>query len=265
MKWFKHDSDANRDPKLEKVLMKYGAEGYALYWLCVELIAAPIDKHNLTFELKHDAEILAHRLKMDSVKVEEIMQYMTRISLFEMEPTTRVITCLKIASRIENSIIKNSQLKEIQSLISENNPGQVRTIPDKSGQVRLEEKRLDTEKKKTTTAPSVPDEPPEFTEFKLLYPKRSGTQPWKRALKAINARLKKNALWQDILDGTKRYAAYCDTTGKSGTEYVMQAATFCGPELHFLEPWKPPPKKSEIQRDKNVDAALEFLESASGS
>ncbi len=142
MKWFKHDSDANRDPKLEKVLMKYGAEGYALYWLCIELIAAPIDKNNLNFELEHDAEILAHRLKMDSAIVEEIMHYMANLGLFEMDATTRRVTCLKLANRLEHSIVKNPELKKIQELIKAN-PELSETIPDNPGQSRLEEKRLD--------------------------------------------------------------------------------------------------------------------------
>ncbi len=144
MKWFKHDTDANRDPKLEKVLMRYGAEGYALYWLCIELIAAPIDKSNINFELEHDAEILAHRLKMDSKRVEEIMRYMTDIGLFEIDATTQRITCLKLAERIENSIVKNPEIKKIQQLIAVD-PGQSRTIPDNSGKVQLEETRLDTD------------------------------------------------------------------------------------------------------------------------
>lgn len=97
--------------------MKYGAEGYALYWLCLELIAAPIDKQNINFELEHDAEILAHRLRMDSVRVEEIMRYMCDIRLFELEPTTQRVTCLKLANRIENSIVKNPELKAIQDHI----------------------------------------------------------------------------------------------------------------------------------------------------
>ena len=131
MKWFKHDSDANRDPKLEKVLMKYGAEGYALYWLCIELIAAPIDKHNITFELEHDAEILAHRLKMDSARVEEIMRYMGGLNLFEIDPLTQRVTCMKLALRIENSIVKHPELKQIQQDITSS-----RTIPDNPGKVR---------------------------------------------------------------------------------------------------------------------------------
>ena len=168
MKWFKHDTDANRDPKLEKILMRYGAEGYALYWLCIELIAAPIDKSNINFELEHDAEILAHRLKMDSKRVEEIMLHMTNIGLFEIDATTQRITCLKLAERIENSIVKNPEIKRIQHLMADD-PGQSRTIPDNSGKVRPEENRLD-KKEKEGRAPRTAAAG--FEEFWAVYPKK---------------------------------------------------------------------------------------------
>ena len=32
MKWFKHDTDASNDAKLKKLILKYGAEGYAIYF-----------------------------------------------------------------------------------------------------------------------------------------------------------------------------------------------------------------------------------------
>ncbi len=118
----------------------------------------------------------------------------------------------------------------------------------------------DKDKDKSTTAPAVPAE---FDEFKETYPLRSGAQPWSRALKVIRARLKEGNQWADLLDGAKRYAAYCDAVDKTDTEYVMQAATFCGSEKHFLELWQPPPKKTEVQQDKNIEAALKFMESAS--
>lgn len=161
MKWFKHDTDANRDPKLEKVLMRYGAEGYALYWLCLELIAAPIDKYNINFELEHDAEILAHRLKMDSAKVEEIMRFMVGLELFEMPSAGARITCLKLASRLENSIIKNPNLKEVQRLIESekipDSPGLSRITSDDSGKVRLDiDIDLEEEhKKKNSVSPKA--------------------------------------------------------------------------------------------------------------
>ncbi len=113
----------------------------------------------------------------------------------------------------------------------------------------------------TTTAPAVPTE---FEAFKEAFPKRAGAQPWTKALRAIRARLKEGSQWSDFLAGAQRYADYCDSVSCTGSQFVLQAATFCGPEKHFLEPWEPPPKKSEAQRDKNVDAGLKFLELASG-
>ena len=51
MKWFKHDSDASIDAKLQILLLDYGAKGYGLYWYCVELIAQGVNENNITFEL----------------------------------------------------------------------------------------------------------------------------------------------------------------------------------------------------------------------
>ena len=122
----------------------------------------------------------------------------------------------------------------------------------------------DTDIDKSTTAPAVPKESPEFLEFKMLYPVRSGGQPWTKALKAINARLREGEQWGTILTGVRRYAAFCDVTNKTGTEYVKQAATFCGPEKHFLESWEPPPTPSELRQGQNIDAANDWLEASSG-
>ncbi len=117
-----------------------------------------------------------------------------------------------------------------------------------------------TDTGKSTTAPAVPAE---FEEFKKAYPERSGAQPWTKALRTIRARLKEGAQWTDFLEGAHRYAAYCAATDRIGTEYVMQAATFCGPDKHFLEPWQPPATKSERLQDQNIGAAHEWLEEAS--
>ena len=123
------------------------------------------------------------------------------------------------------------------------------------------DKNENKDKDKSTTAPSVPTE---FVDFKKTYPERSGAQPWSRALKAIRARLKEGHQWADFLDGAMRYATYCDCTGRTGTEYVMQAKTFCDSDKHFLEPWQLPATKSESQQGKNITEAESWLEASSG-
>ena len=104
MKWFKHDSNANTDAKLKRVRMKYGMEGYGLYWYCLELIASGVDTHNLTFELEHDSEIISFDTGIHRERVEEMMQYFVEAGLFENAHGT--ITCLKMANRTDEYIGK---------------------------------------------------------------------------------------------------------------------------------------------------------------
>ncbi len=62
-----------------------------------------------------------------------------------------------------------------------------------------------------------------------------------------------------MINGACGYAAYCDATEKTGTEYVMQAATFQGPDTPFLDTWDPPLSKSERIHQHNLQAAADFL------
>jgi hypothetical protein len=38
MQWFKHDSDAMSDPRIKKLIIRFGATGYAIYFHCLELL-----------------------------------------------------------------------------------------------------------------------------------------------------------------------------------------------------------------------------------
>jgi len=51
MKWFKHYTDASRSEKLESLIDKTGLEGYARYFLLVELLAEKFDGKNTTFRI----------------------------------------------------------------------------------------------------------------------------------------------------------------------------------------------------------------------
>jgi len=128
-------------------------------------------------------------------------------------------------------------------------------------QLANKDKETDKDKETSTTAPAAPAE---FEEFKKAYPQRSGAQPWTKALRTIRARLKEGAQWSDFLDGAHRYAAYCAAADLVGTKYVLQAATFCGPDKHYLELWQPPATKSERRQDQNIAAGQAYLDSANG-
>ncbi|HGG5994878.1 TPA: replication protein [Salmonella enterica subsp. diarizonae serovar 61:r:z53] len=81
---------------------------------------------------------------------------------------------------------------------------------------------------------------PEFEAAWQAYPKRAGGNSKSAAWKHWKARLKDGVKPETMLSGVKRYAAYCQTTGNTGTQYVKQAATFFGPDRHFEESWQTP-------------------------
>lgn len=139
MKWFKHDSNANTDAKLKRVRMKYGMEGYGLYWYCLELIAQNVEKHNLTFELEHDAELIAMDTGIHQERVQEMMADFVKWNLFEN--TEGIITCLKMATRTDEYTQKLIKQSNWIPTLTRQYPDSVPTMSDLIEENRIEEKR----------------------------------------------------------------------------------------------------------------------------
>lgn len=137
MQWFKHDSNANGDDKLQNVLLDYGLEGYGLYWYCLELIVNRVDKDNITFELKHDARIIARNTGSTDTKVQEMMKRFVELGLFEN--SEGAITCLKLLRRMDSSMTSNKTMREI-ILNANNNHDAVMT---QSANVMQEKNRIE--------------------------------------------------------------------------------------------------------------------------
>ena len=141
MKWYKHESNARHDARLQRVKLKYGMEGYGLYWWLLECIAGTVEAHNLTFQLEEDSELIAVATNIHQERVEEMMRYMVDLGLFES--ADGVVTCLKMATKTD---------EYTQKLLR--NPKNVRThsghAPDKVPPNRIEQNR--TEQKGKTPA-----------------------------------------------------------------------------------------------------------------
>jgi hypothetical protein len=138
LKWFKHDSDAAQDARLRKVIIKYGPTGYAIYFYCLELISGNVSDANITFELEHDAEIIADGLKVKGTNdqaavdlVNEIMRYMVSLGLFESAGNK--ITCFKLAKRLDQSMTNSKQMRSLIADIKETKKGQVYILKSQYG------------------------------------------------------------------------------------------------------------------------------------
>jgi hypothetical protein len=161
MQWFKHDADASTDAKIKKLLLRYGAIGYAVYFHCVELIVSDISETNITFELEHDSEIIADNLKIKGTAgqsgvdiVNEVMRYIVELGLFENY--NGHITCYKILKRLDTSMTSNPKFRAIISEAKRENHDSVMILSSSShdevmqDEIRRDEKRSD----KNIQAPS---------------------------------------------------------------------------------------------------------------
>ena len=162
MQWFKHDSDAHRDSKLVKVRMKYGLEGYGLYWYLIEEIVSGITNENITFQLEHDSEIIAFNTGLHRERIEEMMVYMVNLGLFE--ESQGVITCLKLAKRLDKSMTSHAGMRELIGKIRENHDsvmiGHDKVMQDKN---RTDKKR--EEKNRAPTSKARPKDSQEVEQY----------------------------------------------------------------------------------------------------
>ena len=170
MKWFKHDTDAHNDAKLDKVLMHYGSHGYAVYSYCLELIAGKIDKGNTSCALEHDAEQIGARLKIDSVEVSGILQYLVDVGLFDGAIESS-ITCLKLLGRLDKSMTNSPQLRQIIGTHRQETSADVMTLSDMSANVTPDKNRTEEKRTKPSQSDRVRDS---FEAFWLRYPRKDG-------------------------------------------------------------------------------------------
>lgn len=140
MRWVKHDTDANQDAKLQNVLLDHGLEGYGLYWYCVELIANKVDNDNITFELEHDARIIARNVGSTEQKVNDMMTYFVNLGLFESN--NNVITCLKLAKRLDKSMTSNPQMREIIGKLKSHDSIMTASAKPMQEEIRLDKTRI---------------------------------------------------------------------------------------------------------------------------
>lgn len=275
MQWVKHDTDANQDYRLQNVLLDYGLEGYGLYWYCIELIAGKVSLDNITFELEHDARIIARNVGSTPQKVEEMMRRFIDLGLFE--DTNGRVTCLKLAKRLDKSMTSNPKMRALIDKVKNSHDG-VMTIPDS---VMQDKNRIDKNRitngtsadapmvvnqgdvspvSEQETAKAAKPYPDEFEWIWNHKPERAGGNGKKSAYNACRARIKSGATWRELAEGVKRYAAHCKAEGKIGTPYVMQMTTFFGPDEHFRNEWKAAAKPANFPEHSGPDRSITIIE-----
>jgi hypothetical protein len=201
MKWFKHDTDANMDAKLQEIMLDYGLEGYGLYWYCIELIAQGVNGDNLTFELEHDCRIIARNTGSTAQKVEQMMKSFIGLGL--LDANNGHVFCLKLASRCDDFTAKAVRRTGVKTLKNQS----VGVSPSLSDKVPLEEEEEVRRKKKEIEDNKRLFVSGLFTEFWDLYAKKTGKPNSEKEWFKISKLKDADLVFQDIFAAVKIYVA----------------------------------------------------------
>jgi len=209
MKWFKHDSDANMDAKLQEVLLDYGLEGYGLYWYCIELIVGKIEKEKITFELEHDARIIARNTGCTVQKVEEMMKVFIDLGLFENSKGK--ITCMKIAKRLDKSMTSNPDMRIIIENLKNHD-----TVMTQSDLTMIESEKVMQDKIRLDKNINT------FAQFWSSYPKKKSKGAAEKAWK----RLKPDEQLVEKIISSIELAKTSEDWAKDSGKYIPYPATW---------------------------------------
>ena len=85
MKWFKHDAGARNDVKIKLLKLKFGAEGYGVYFQLLEIISENVKERNYDewgqVESIHNVDTLALECGVSPDKLRKILEYCNEIDL----------------------------------------------------------------------------------------------------------------------------------------------------------------------------------------
>lgn len=211
MQWYKHDTNASSDAKMRKLLLRHGPTGYAIYFHCLELIAGNVDKDNITFELEHDAEIIADNLKVKGTNdksgveiVNEVMRYIVELGLFE-EHDNRIFG-FKLIKRLDSSMTSNPTFRKMIQKAKDNHDG----VMTPSCKNRIEKNR------KEENIPPKEDKPVKPKSLHPVYQCPMNKTRYETLCEEWGKQVV-DSYFKKIMD-------YCDANGKKYKDYAAAAS-----------------------------------------
>jgi uncharacterized phage protein (TIGR02220 family) len=107
MKWFKHFSTARFDPKMRRLIAKFGMDGYGVYMAILESIAFQLETTAPIPDLEENSQDIAVFFNMDTVKVEEIVSYCIS------EESGLLQRDAKMLVHLDNTLNRNPEIRAI--------------------------------------------------------------------------------------------------------------------------------------------------------
>jgi len=106
MQYFKHDCDMSQDVKVKRVIRKFGADGYYLYNIVLELITRNVSSEKPWPDLEETCGDIALEYYLDVERVVEIMVFLIDQKLLEWDAHIGRVICPKLYEHFNSNQMK---------------------------------------------------------------------------------------------------------------------------------------------------------------
>lgn len=160
MLYFKHFTKMRADTKVRRLFAKYGLEGYGLYNLIIESIAGSIETENPLPFLEETCDDIATFYNGNSTRIDEMVRFMIKEGLLEVEETEKKIACYKIYGYLEQSQTRSEKIRQlIAAYKDKKNILDGQKCLGLSQTNMIEEKRKEQEENRQEESPDKPASP----------------------------------------------------------------------------------------------------------
>jgi len=162
MKYIGHDCNARHDPRVRKLIRKFSAMGYGIYFMANEMIGEKLDPPKIMCELEQTFEDFSDDANEAPETIQKVLDYCVEIGL--MTKSGDKYQNIKVLKRKDEYTSKKIQAMSRQS------PD---TIPTVSGISKVKESKLKEKKengvlKNALEHPDNVPTPPETSDEQLL-------------------------------------------------------------------------------------------------
>jgi uncharacterized phage protein (TIGR02220 family) len=106
-------TDMASDVRVKRLIRNYGVEGYGLYNYILERIVARLETESPYPDLEENAADIASDLRMDTLRVEEIMRFCINQGMFEHDEALGRLVASKIYKFLEQRETRSEKIREM--------------------------------------------------------------------------------------------------------------------------------------------------------
>ena len=144
--YFSHDADMRNDLKVKALRNRFGLDGYAIWNMLLEVLT---DSTHFEYEWTEiSKELMAADFGIETTKLDQIIEYATKLNLLTLNSETNIIYSQKLMDRFNGLLSKRQRERNV--VIDDDNPTKTPLSTPINPQSKVKKSRVNKSKENNT-------------------------------------------------------------------------------------------------------------------